>query len=190
VREILYARHVEPTVQPRGLGDEVLHEHRPAFGDRHVAEPARLHRKVGACVRVVLGVAGLVEEGFPVVLAADRLDDEHHLSWHLDRRTEGARRLARPRVQVEVDVFLGVEVDAEIGERVLECGQHLVVRIELVELWRAEEAHDVPRARFVEADAEPRAEELSPSRSQSARCRRAPPGISAATSSSRKPKFL
>ena len=154
------ARHVETPAQPRGIRDEVLHQHRPALGDRHVAEPARLHQQVGIRVRVVLGVTRLVEERLPVVLAADRLDDEHHTVGNLDRRAERARRLRRTRLEVEVDVLLRAQVDTEVGQRRFERRQHPVLRIELVELRRAEQADDVPRPRLVEADPEPRAEEL------------------------------
>ena len=66
-------------------------------------------------VRVVLGVAGLVEERLPVVAAADRLDHEHHAARHLDRRAERARALARPLLEVEVDVLLRAQVDAEVA---------------------------------------------------------------------------
>ena len=57
-------------------------------------------------VREVLGVAGLVEERLPVVVAADRLDHEHHLAGDLDRRAERARALPRALLEVEVDVLL------------------------------------------------------------------------------------
>ena len=74
----------------------------------------------------VLGVAGLVEERAPVVDAADRLDHEHDALRHLDRRAERARRLLLALLDVELDVLLAVEVDAQVGERRLERGQHLV----------------------------------------------------------------
>ena len=54
---------------------------------------------------------------------------------------------------------LPVQVDAEIGERVLERGQHLLARVELVELRRPEETRHVPGAGLVQADPEPVAEE-------------------------------
>ena len=38
-------------------------------------------------------MARFVEERLPVVLPADRLDHEHHLAGHFDRRAERARRL-------------------------------------------------------------------------------------------------
>ena len=111
---------------------------------------------------VVLGVAGLVEERLPVVLAADRLDDEHHLPRHLDRRAERARRLGRARLEVEVDVRLRPQVDPEVGQRRLERRQHAIRRVELIELRRPEEPRDVPRAGVREPDPEARAEQALP----------------------------
>ena len=90
-RELVRAADVEPPRQPGRLVGEVLEQHRPALGDCVVAEPPFLHRQVRGSVGEVLRVAGLVEEGPPVVGAADRLDDEHHLARHLDGRAEGAR---------------------------------------------------------------------------------------------------
>ena len=56
-------------------------------------------------------------------------------------------------------VRLRADVDAELGERRLECGQHLVGRVLRVELRRAEESADIPRLRLVEPEAEARAEQ-------------------------------
>src|SRR5206468_2108858 len=106
-----------------------------------------------------LRVAGLVEERLPVVAAADRLDDEHHAAGHLDRGAERSRRLLRPRLEVEVDVLLRAEVDAEVAQRRLERGHHPVAGEGLVPFRRAEEPRHVPGARVREADAEPLAEE-------------------------------
>ena len=77
----------------------------------------------------MLGVAGLVEERAPVVVAADRLDHEHHLARDLDRRAERARALAGARLEVEVDVPLRAEVDPEIAQRRLERRKHPVGRV-------------------------------------------------------------
>ena len=68
-------------------------------------------------VRVVLGVAALVEERPVVVAPARRRDHQVDLAGHARRRAEGARRLGRPRLGVEVDVGLAPQVDAEPGER-------------------------------------------------------------------------
>ena len=73
-------------------------------------------------LREVLGVAGLVEERAPVVGAADRLDDEHDAVRDLDRRAERARRLLLPLLDVELDVLLLVDVDAEVRQRVSSAG--------------------------------------------------------------------
>ena len=118
-----------------------------------------LDRQVGVRVCVVLRVAGLVEEGTPVVDAADRLDHEHDTLWHLDRRAEGARRLLLPLLDVELDVLLRVEIDAEVGKRRLERGEHPVCWEGRVPLGRAEEPRHVPALRLREADANPLAEE-------------------------------
>ena len=138
----------------------MLEQHRPPFGDRVVSEPALLHRKVRRGVREVLGVSGFVEERPPVVGAADRLDHEHHLVGDLDRRAESTGRLRGPLLDVEMDVLLRVQVDAEIGERRLERGQHFVGWEELVPDLGAEDAWHVPALRVVEADADPVPEEL------------------------------
>ena len=76
----------------------------------------------------MLGVAGLVEEGAPVVGAAHRLDDEDDAAGHLDRRAERARALLRALLDVQLDVLLRPEVDAQVGERRLERGQHPLLR--------------------------------------------------------------
>ena len=115
--------------------------------------------QVGVRVGEVLGVTRFVEQRRPVVVPADRLDHEHHLSRHLDRCTEGARALPGALLEVEVDVLLGGEVDAEVGQRRLEAGEHALGGIGGVELGGAEETRHVGRARLGEADAEPLAEE-------------------------------
>ena len=104
-------------------------------------------------MRVVLGVPRLVEEGVPVVGPSDRLDDEHHAAGNLDRRAEGARRLGRPRLDVQVDVLLGPKVDPEPCERGLERRQHRVRPEAGVPLGRSEEPGDVPTLRLLERDA-------------------------------------
>ena len=122
----------------------MLNQHCPAFGDRVVAEPAFLHSQIRRRVREVLGVPGLVEEGAPVVRAADRLDHEHDLVRDLDRGAEGARGLRRPLLDVEMDVLLGAQIDPEVGQRRLQRRQHLVRREELVPDLCAEDAGNVP----------------------------------------------
>ena len=153
-RVLVGAREVELAREPAGLVGQVLHQHRPALGDRDVAEPLLLHRQVARGVAEVLGVAGLVEERAPVVGAADRLDHEHHLVRHLDRRAERARRLLRPLLDVELDVLLAVEVDPEVGQRRPQRRHHLLAREALVPLRRAEQALQVPALEVVERNAE------------------------------------
>src|SRR5579872_1154124 len=157
--ERLGTREVEPPRQPHGIVGEVLQQHRPAFGDGAVAEPALLDLQLGARVREVLGVARLVEKRRPVVRAAHRLDDEHHLPRHLDRRAERARRLVRPLLDVEVDVLLLVDLHAEVLQRRIERGEHPLRGERGVPLRRAHDARDVPALGLVEADADALAEE-------------------------------
>ena len=108
----------------------------------------------------MLRVAGLVEERAPVVRAAHRLDDEDHAPGDLDRRAERAGALLRPLLDVELDVLLRAEVDAHVGERRLERGQHLLRRELRIPLGRAEGADHVPAPRLVEPDPDSVAEEL------------------------------
>ena len=107
----------------------------------------------------MLGVARLVEERVPVVRAAHRLDDQHDAppEPRSARRTPGA--LLGPRLEVELDVLLGAEVDAEPVERPLERRHHAVGREALVPLAPAEGAEDVVAARVLEGDAGAPAEE-------------------------------
>ena len=158
-REGLRAREVEPPREPRGIVRQVLHQHRPAFGDRAVAEPTLLHRELGAGVRKVLSVTGLVEERVPVVAAAHRPDHEHHLPRHLDRRAERARRLVLAILRVDVHVLLRLQVDTEVGQRPFEGGKHLVGREEIVPLRCAKDARRVPALCFIEPDADAAAEQ-------------------------------
>ena len=79
-------------------------------------------------MREVLRVPGLVEERAPVVGAALRLDHEHDAIGNLDRHAERARRLVRAILEVELDVPLRAQVDAEVGERRLERRHHPVLR--------------------------------------------------------------
>ena len=158
-RDLAHLGDVEAAIEPRRLVDEMLQERRPTLGDRHVPESLRLHRQLGRGVCVVLGVARLVEECPPVVVAADRLDHEHHLAGHLDRRAERARALAGTRVEVEMDVALRAQVDSEVGECRLEGGKHSIRGVGDVELGGAEESRHIGRPGFGQADPEPLAEE-------------------------------
>ena len=145
---------VEHAREPGAVVDQVVEEHRPAFRDGVVAEPLLLHLQVGAGEREVLGVTGLVEERVPVVGTALGLDHQHDLARDLDRRAERPRTLRRALLHVEVDVFLRVEVDAEIRERAAECRHHPVGRERLVPAGAAEEPPDVVALRLREPDAD------------------------------------
>jgi hypothetical protein len=106
-------------------------------------------------MRVVLGVPGLVEEGVPVVRAADRLDHEHDAARDLDRRAERARRLRRARLDVEVDVLLRAEIDPEAVQRAFEGRQHRPGREPGVPLGGAKEPRHVPAAGILERNPDP-----------------------------------
>ena len=101
----------------------------------------------------MLRVAGLVEEREPVVGAALRLDHEHDLVGDLDRRAEGARRLGRALLDVEVNVLLRIQVDAEVAERPAQRRHHPVGGKRLVPARAAEEAADVVPLGLAEAEA-------------------------------------
>ena len=132
------AREVEPARQPARLVGEVLEQHRPALGDRIVAEAFFLHRELACGVCEVLRVAALVEERPPVVRAADRLDHEDDAVRDLDRRAERAWALVRSLVEIEGDVLLRAQVDPQILERAFECGDHPVRREHRIPLGRPE----------------------------------------------------
>ena len=157
--ELVRAREVEPSLEPDRVGGQVLEQHRPALGDGVVAEPPLLRRQRRGRVREVLGVAGLVEQGPPVVRPALRLHHEDDAAGHLDRRAERARILVRAILEIELDVLLGVEVDAEVGERDLEGRQHPVGRERRVPPDAAPRAPDVPAPDLAEPEADTRAEE-------------------------------
>ena len=94
-------------------------------------------------VREVLRVAGLVEEGGVVVLAAVRVDDEHDLARDDDGRAERPRRLLRPRLDVQLDARLALEVDAQGAQRLFQRRQEALRREVRIELRRAEEIGEV-----------------------------------------------
>ena len=151
-RERLRAGEVEHAAEPGTVVDQMVEEHRPPLGDGVVAEALLLHLQVRVGEGEVLGVARLVEERVPVVRPALRLDHEHHLAGDLDRGAEGARALRRPLLDVEVDVLLRVEVDAEVRERAAERGQHPVGGERLVPARAAEQPADVVSLGVREAD--------------------------------------
>ena len=65
-----------------------------------------------------------------------------------------------PLLDVEMDVLLRAEVDAQVAERRFERGEHAVGREDVVPLAAAKDARDVPPLRLVEADADARAQQL------------------------------
>ena len=103
----------------------------------------------------MLGVAGLVEEGMPVVRAADRLDDEQNPVGDLDRRAEGAWGLRGACLEIELDVLLLAEVDPEPAEGRLERRDHAVGRKPRVPVGGAEETRHVPAFSLLEGQADP-----------------------------------
>jgi hypothetical protein len=157
--ELVRAGEIEPPLEPDRVVGEVLEQHRPALGDGVVTEPPLLRREGSVGVGEMLGVAGLVEEGAPVVGTALRLHHEHHAARHLDRRAERPRILARAVLEVELDVLLRPEVDPEIGECPLERRQHPVGREGRVPFDAAPGPAHVPALDLAEPDPDTRAEE-------------------------------
>src|SRR5437762_7212879 len=102
---------------------------------------------------------GLVEERAPVVRAALRLDHEHDALRDLDRHAERPRRLVRPVLDVELDVSLRAQVDAEIRERRLERRNHPVLGERAVPRDAAPDARDVPALDLAETEPDACAEE-------------------------------
>src|SRR5215470_17374942 len=100
----------------------------------------------------MLGVAGLVEEGPPVVRSALRLHHEHDAARHLDRRAERSRVLVGALLEVELDVLLRAQVDAEVGEGALERRKHPVAGELLIPRGAPPGATDVPASELAEAD--------------------------------------
>src|SRR4051794_5867909 len=107
----------------------------------------------------MLGVPGLVEECAPVVRTALRLDDEDHALGDLDADTERARRLVRAVLEVELHVLLRMQVDAEVGKRRLERGNHSLLRERRVPREAAPDARDVPALDLSDPEADAAAEE-------------------------------
>ena len=99
-----------------------------------------------------------MEQRGVVLLAALRQHHQHHPVGHPDRRAEGARHLARPRLHVQLHVGLAVEVDAEPGQRLAQRRQRASGREAGVELGRAHQPRQVGRARLVERHAQPAAQ--------------------------------
>src|SRR2546430_15005700 len=104
-------------------------------------------------------MAGLVEEGPPIVGPALRLHHQHYAARYLDRRAERPGILARALVEVELDVLLGAEVDAEVREGALESRQHPVGRERRVPGGAAPGPAHVPALDLAERDVDARAEE-------------------------------
>ena len=71
---------------------------------------------------------------------------------------ERARRLVRPLLEVELDVLLRAQVDAEVGERPLERRHHPVLRKRVVPRDAAPDARDVPALDLAEPEPDARAE--------------------------------
>ncbi|TML17760.1 MAG: hypothetical protein E6G33_02205 [Actinobacteria bacterium] len=83
-------------------------------------------------------MATLMEERSPVVGAADRLDHEDNAVGDFDRCAECTGALVGPLVEIEGDVLLRAEVDAQILERALERSDHSVGREHRIPLGRPE----------------------------------------------------
>src|SRR2546423_3362419 len=107
----------------------------------------------------MLGVARFVEKCAPVVRAALRLDDEDDPPRDLDRNAERARRLVGTVFEVELDVALRAQIDAEVAERRLERREHPVARERRVPGHATPRARDIPALHLVEAEPDAAAEE-------------------------------
>ena len=81
----------EPVAKPVAVLDQVLEQERERLGHRVVAQMPELERQPGVGVRVVLGVAALVEQGAVVVPPTGRRDHQIDLVGHARGRAEGAR---------------------------------------------------------------------------------------------------
>ena len=150
----LRPREIEHVREPGTVVDQVVEQHRPPLGDGVVAEPLLLHLQIRAREREVLGVSGLVEERVPVVRAALGLDHQHHLVRDLDRRAERAGALRRALLDVEVDVALRIEVDAEVRQRAAQRRDHAVGGERLIPAGSSEEAPNVIPLRVGKPDAD------------------------------------
>ncbi len=106
-------------------------------------------------VREVLRVAGLVEQRAPVVDSPDRLDAQDDATGDVDGRAERPRILARTRLEVEMDVALRSQVDAELRQRRLERCKHPLGGKTAVPAVRPQQTRDVRAPRLVEPDPEP-----------------------------------
>ena len=124
------------------------------LGDGVVAEVPVLEREVRAHVREVLRVPGLVQQHAVVVLPAVRQHDEVDLVRYAHGRAEGARRLELADLGVEVHVGLGVEVDAQPGERAPQRRDERVALEDGVEALGAPQAGQVGEVELRERDAE------------------------------------
>ena len=135
---------------PLGLPRDRLADVRVDLGQRVVAgDPAEGVGEARVAAGVVERVPGLVQEGLVVVEAAlgagDQVDDARRVGGD----HAGARRLLRPVVEVEADVRLVREVEAEVGQRrEADLGRAL---LRVGRLERREPAHpgDVVRRRNV-----------------------------------------
>ena len=110
-------------------------------------------------MREVLRVSGLVEERAPVLRAAGRLDHEDDAAGDLDRHAERARRLLRPVLEIELDVALRAQVDAEVGEARFERRNHARPGERGIPVRAAPRARDVPTLRLAEAQPDASAQE-------------------------------
>ena len=122
-------------------------QHRPALGDRVVAEPVLLHRagRRDVCAKC---------SAWPASWKSARQSSGPPIGWITSMTRPGTSigeqkargRLVRPLLDVEVDVLLRAQVDAEVGERRLERREHLLLRECGVPLRRAEQRGRRPSA--------------------------------------------
>ena len=110
----LLVRKAEVLGVPGGLARDCLADVGVDLGQRMIAgEPAEGVGQIRIDTRVVESVAGFVEKGLIVVEPTLRAGDEVDHVRRIGRDHARARRLLRPVVEVETDVAVCGEVEAE-----------------------------------------------------------------------------
>src|SRR5206468_12429501 len=96
---------------------------------------------------VVERVTGLVQEGLVIVEPALGARDQVHDGRRIRRNHAGARRLLRPVVEIEADVRLVLEVEAELLDRVHADLDGTILRVRRFERRETAQVRDVVRGR-------------------------------------------
>ena len=110
-----WVRNAEAALQPDRVDDQVLQGEGVGLGHGVVPQAALGVGEPPVGVGEVLGVDGLVEKGPVIVLAPVRADDQHDFVRDAYGRAKGPRRLARPRLGIQVNVVLALCVDPQLS---------------------------------------------------------------------------